>query len=79
MTEDRLIEFLGIATLLNYGVVTLWFCLFRFFHDAMYRLHRGWFQISPEQFDAIHYLGMAIYKILVLSFFLIPWLALRFF
>lgn len=45
-------------------------------HDAIHRLHARWFRITREQFDAIHYAGMALCKILVLVLFVAPLLAL---
>jgi hypothetical protein len=42
----------------------------------MYRLHSRWFRISEERFDAIHYAGMAAYKIGILLLNLVPFVAL---
>lgn len=64
------------CTLINYGVLLLWFLTFRFAHAWMYRLHGRWFGLSEERFDAIHYAGMAVYKIGVLLFNLVPYFAL---
>jgi len=64
------------CTVVNYGVLLWWFLFFRFAHDWMYRFHGRWFRISMEQFDAIHYGGMAIYKIGILLFNLVPYVAL---
>lgn len=71
-------DFLGACLLLNYAVICVWFALFCLAHDRLYRLHTRWFQLSTNQFDAIHYLGIALYKIAVLMFNLVPWLALHF-
>lgn len=62
----------------NYLVLMLWFALFCGLHDSLYRLHARWFRISMERFDVVHYAGMAAYKIGILLFNLVPWLALRF-
>jgi hypothetical protein len=54
-------------------------CLVRSFvlaHDWLFRLHGRWFRIPVSSFDAVHYSGMAIYKIGILLFFLVPLLAL---
>lgn len=64
------------CAILNYGVLVVWFSVFRVAHDRLYSLHSRWFRISAAQFDAIHYAGMAIYKIGVLLFNLVPYLAL---
>ena len=50
--------------------------MFVFRHDALHRLHSRWFRLSVEAFDAVHYAGMAVFKIGVLLLFAMPWLAL---
>src|SRR5262249_57517158 len=60
----------------NYVILVWWFGEFVFAHNWMYRLHRRWFRISEERFDAIHYAGMAAYKIGILLFNLVPLVAL---
>ena len=50
---------------------------FAFAHDWMYRLHSRWFRLSVETFDAIHYAGMAAYKLAILLLNLVPLLALH--
>ncbi len=62
---------------INYGILMLWFVAFTLAHDSLYRLHARWFRISVEQFDTVHYTGMAIYKIGVLLLNLAPYIALR--
>ena len=64
------------GAVLNYGVLLIWFLGFSLMHDPLYRLHRRWFALPIERFDAIHYAGMAGYKIAILLFFLVPGLAL---
>ena len=41
----------------------VWFAGFVWAHDTLYRWHIRWFRLSPETFDAIHYAGMALFKI----------------
>ena len=65
------------CTAINYGVLLCWFLVFVFAHDWMHRLHGRWFRMPVEQFDAIHYAAMAIYKIGILLFNLAPYVALR--
>lgn len=62
---------------INYGTLLWWFLFFKFAHDWMHRFHGRWFRLSAEQFDAIHYAGMAIYKIGILLFNLVPYVALH--
>ncbi len=44
----------------------------------MKRLHGQWFKLSDQQFDAIHYGGMAVYKIGILLLNLTPYIALHY-
>ena len=61
---------------INYGVMLVWFGVFVYAHDWMYRLHSRWFKIPVETFDALHYAGLSIYKIGVILLNLVPLLAL---
>jgi hypothetical protein len=65
------------CTVINYGVLLVWFLVFLLAHDWMYGFHGQWFHLSREQFDIIHYAGMALYKIGILLFNLVPYIALR--
>lgn len=42
----------------------------------MFKLHSRWFHMSEERFDGFHYSGMAVYKIGILLFNLVPYVAL---
>lgn len=61
---------------LNYAVLLVWSGTFIFARDWMYRMHSRWFKLSGETFDAMHYGGLAVYKIGILLFNLVPWIAL---
>ena len=68
--------FLLWCLILNYGILILWFLVFRFTHEWLFQLHSRWFHFSEERFDAAHYMGMAVYKVGILLFNLAPYLAL---
>lgn len=76
MTSDVVRAFFLWYTLINYVVLLVWFLAFSRGHDWMYRLHGRWFRLPVEQFDALHYGGMAIYKLGILLFGLVPYIAL---
>lgn len=76
MTPADLKSFLLYCTPINYVVLLIWFAAFSLAHDRLYRLHSRWFAISVERFDALHYGGMAVYKIGVLLLNLVPLIAL---
>jgi hypothetical protein len=68
--------FLG-CTVINYGILLVWFLFFMLAHDAMYWLHGRWFRFSVEQFDMLHYAGMSIFKIGIILLNLVPYIALQ--
>ena len=76
MTIDTLREFLGWCTVINLIILLWWFAFIALAHDWVYRLHSRWFRLTVEQFDTIHYAGMAVYKLLWLIFKIAPYLAL---
>ena len=61
---------------INYVVILVWFGVFVYAHDWMYRLHTRWFKLSVETFDAVHYAGIATYKIGIILLNLVPLVAL---
>ena len=65
------------CAVINYGVLLVWFLFFLLAHDWVYRLHGRWFHLSVEQFDALHYASMALFKIGILLFNLVPYVALH--
>ncbi len=77
MTAESAPGFLLWCLLLNYGILLLWFLVFCLGHDWMLQLHGRWFRLSHERFDAIHYASMSMYKIGILLFNLVPYVALR--
>ena len=64
------------CAIINYGILLVWFLFFILAHDWMYQLHGGWFHLSVEQFDVLHYAGMAIFKIGIILLNLVPYIAL---
>jgi hypothetical protein len=76
MTREVLRHFLLWCTVLDYAILLAWFLVFVLAHDAMHRIHGRWFRISREQFDALHYAGMSVFKIGILLFNLVPLVAL---
>lgn len=76
MTPPELKSFLLYCTLINYVILLIWFAAFSLAHDRLHHLHSRWFRISVERFDALHYGGMAVYKIGVLLLNLTPLIAL---
>lgn len=78
MTTNEIKDVLLVCVIINYALLLIWFAVFVFAHDWMYRLHGRWFRFPVETFDAIHYTGLAIYKIGIILLNLAPLIALYF-
>jgi len=77
VTVEVMRSTLAWCAVINLGLLLWWFLFFALAHDWMYRLHGRWFKLTTEQFDALHYGGMAVFKLGILLFNLVPYLALR--
>jgi hypothetical protein len=64
------------CTVINYVILIIWFAAFVLAHDMLFRLHSRWFRLSKEQFDAMNYGSMAVYKIGIMLLNLVPLIAL---
>ncbi|NNH34032.1 hypothetical protein HLH12_00315 [Acinetobacter sp. NIPH 2377] len=78
MNLDFWCRFLLSSVLINYIILMIWFLAIIFARDWIKQVHGKWFNLSDETFDAIHYGGMAIYKIGILLFNLVPLITLYF-
>lgn len=76
MTIETVRDIFLWCTVINYALLLWWFLIFSMAHDWIHRLHGRWFRLSVEQFDSVHYTGMAIYKIGIFLFNLVPYIAL---
>jgi hypothetical protein len=76
MSLDQLSVFLWCAAGINYAILLAWFCVFVFAHDWTYRMHSRWVRMTPETFDAMNFIAVAIYKVGNILFFIVPAIAL---
>jgi hypothetical protein len=65
------------CTIINYGLLMIWFLLFVLPHEWLYRLWGRGFRLSIEQFDAVSFAGIVLFKSGILLFNLVPYIALR--
>ncbi len=77
MTLNLARDVLMWCTLINFGLLLWWFAFLSLAHDWTYRLHARWFRLSPETFDAIHYGGMAAFKLSIILLNLVPYISLH--
>mgnify|MGYP001315098749 CR=1 FL=1 len=77
MNVEILRSFFLWCALINYGVLLLWCVVFLFAHDWHYRLATGWFRkLSEEEYDHANFIGLTFFKIFIILFNLVPYLAL---
>ncbi|RKZ76707.1 MAG: hypothetical protein DRR19_28465 [Candidatus Parabeggiatoa sp. nov. 1] len=76
MTVDIVRDALLWCFIINMGLLLWWVMFFTLAHDWMYRFHGKWFKLSVAHFDAIHYAGMAFFKICIFLFNIVPYVAL---
>ena len=77
MNIEQLRSALLYCTLMNFALLALWGLLFILPHAWLYRWVSRFTRLSAEQFDAINFAGIVFYKLTILFFNLIPYLALR--
>jgi len=77
MSMELIRDMLAWCTVINLGILIVWFLFFSLAQNWIYALHNRWFKLTIEQFNVIHYAGMALFKIGILLFNLVPYLALR--
>src|SRR5204862_1729172 len=77
MNFELLKSFFLWCTLINYGILLVWAIVFIFAHDWHFRLVTLWFRkLSVEQYDMVNFVGIAFFKIAIILFSLVPYLAL---
>ncbi len=77
MSIEILRNFLLWCAIINYGLLIVEVLLITLAHDSVYRLNSKLFRLSVEQFDAINYAWIVFFKIGILLFNLVPYIALR--
>jgi hypothetical protein len=64
------------CALINFGLLAVWGLMFLLPHGGLYRLSARVSRLPSEQFDAVNYAGIVLYKIGIILFNLVPYLAL---
>jgi hypothetical protein len=77
MTIELLTRFLAWCSVVNIGLLMLWFIAVIFFKGLVFNLHNKLFSLSRETFNAIHYGGLGLYKLCIWMFNLTPYLVLQ--
>jgi len=76
MDIQTLTTFFMWCTILNVALLSLSSLICLCAGDWAYRIHSKWFSISRETFNVVIYSFIALYKLLIFVFNLIPYVAL---
>ncbi|MDR2872271.1 MAG: hypothetical protein LBV45_07100 [Xanthomonadaceae bacterium] len=79
MTVELLRSFFCWTAVCKIVFLSVIFFIFLITRNVIHLLHGRWFGISKETINAILYGAMAGYKLAIFAFFVMPYLALRFF
>jgi hypothetical protein len=63
--------------LFGLAFLLLWFLFYLIAPGWMFEMNAKWFNIGKRDFDLINYFGMGFFKISILVFFFLPYLAIR--
>jgi Family of unknown function (DUF6868) len=78
MTLEQVRTIIGWSTVINYAILFIWFGVFVSARGWLHRLHARCFPMSEERFAAMHYGLMGVFKLGILLFNLVPYVAMRF-
>jgi len=76
MDIDAIRAFFMWCTIMNGGLLILSFLLVVFAREWAFRMHSRWFTISRDSFNVMVDCFLGFYKILVIVFNLVPYIAL---
>jgi hypothetical protein len=78
--EDEIMEsvkqMLAWSTIINYAILLIWFVVFWLGRDWLARTHGRIFDVPPEKIKTMMYLLIGIYKLGILLFNFVPYVAL---
>ena len=76
MTIEQLRHFFGWCALFNYVLLIIWFLLCITARGPFLGLCRRLFRISDEAYDNLMFFGISFYKLAIILFTVMPYLAL---
>ena len=76
MTLDLVRSILGWCTVINTGLLLFWFLFYVLAHKQIKHWHTTIFPLSGKQFNVIHYKGIVYYKLGIILFNFVPYLAI---
>ena len=75
MTIFEIRGFLMWCSVINVGLMIFSFLILTIARQWVYKMHSKWFPITEPQFNAIMYSILGAYKILIIVFNIVPYIA----
>ena len=77
MDSTSLIDFFKWCTIINFSILMSWSIIWPFLKDFAYNIHsKYWFSGTKEEFSQLIYRLFGNYKILIILFNLVPYIAI---
>ncbi len=77
MNTQQIQEFLGWCTVINLAIITVSTIALIIARDMVKKIHSKLFKLSDENLDKAYFRYLANYKIAIIVFSLVPYLALK--
>jgi len=77
LTYEMLTEFLGWSTLINFTFLLITTLAIMFFREPVIKIHAELFNLNKEDLGRAYFNYIALYKILIIVFNLVPYVALK--
>lgn len=77
MTHETLTNFFGWFTLINYAVMVISWLLLSVMREPIVAIHSRTTGVAKEELPRLYFQFFSIYKVLILTFGLTPYLVLR--
>lgn len=77
MDIQKLKQILGWCSVLNTILLVLSALTFMLLGDWIYTLYKDLFQMSSDDLFSLWFISLAVYKILIITFNIIPYIAIR--
>lgn len=78
MTQAELAQFLGWFTLVNYSCLLFSFLMLSIFRSGVLSIHAATTGVAKEELPRLYFQFYSLYKILIMTFGLVPWIVLKF-
>ena len=65
------------STIINFAFLAVWGLVFVLARDWLHRTHGRWAGLPAETYDAVTFAGIVLYKLGILLFNFVPYIALR--